>query len=349
MGLGKLGGVALGYASDIELLFVYSDSGSTAGPEGSTAGPEESTAGPEESTAGPEGSASGPEGSTSGPERLDNSEFFDKLVREVLQLVHAKREGIFHIDLRLRPYGAAGPLGCSLESFCTYYASGGPAHSYERLSLVRLRAVGGDRSLGSQVERLRDEMVYSAQSIDLAELRALRARQVEEKTRIEPVPASPAAALSAIPGAAPGPVRANAKFSPGALVDLEYAVQILQVTHGAIEKRLRTPRIHEALDALASIGLVEHSEASELVAAYHFFRHLINGLRMLRGSAQDLFLPAPDSDLPGAWATPRGRTPRPCRGCTSISKRTPPRSAPLWRGTSAGTACPARRWSTRRT
>ena len=107
MGLGKMGGVALGYASDIELLFVYSDSGSTAGPE-----------------------------------IIDNSEFFDRLVREVLRLVHAKREGIFHIDLRLRPFGAAGPLGCSLESFCTYYARGGPAHSYERLSQVRLRAVG---------------------------------------------------------------------------------------------------------------------------------------------------------------------------------------------------------------
>jgi glutamate-ammonia-ligase adenylyltransferase len=240
MGLGKMGGVALGYASDIELLFVYSDSGSTAGPE-----------------------------------KIDNSEFFDRLVREVLRLVHAKREGIFHIDLRLRPFGAAGPLGCSLESFCTYYARGGPAHSYERLSQVRLRAVGGDRSFGRQVERLRDEMVYSAQSIDMAELRALRARQVLEKAR-------------------PGVL--NAKFSPGALVDLEYAVQILQVMHGATERRLRTPRIHEALEALASIGVLEQAEAAELVRAYHFFRHLINGLRMLRGSAQDLFLPVLDSD-----------------------------------------------------
>ena len=88
----------------------------------------------------------------------------------------------------------------------------------------------------------------------------------------------------------------NAKFSPGALVDLEYAVQILQVMHGAAEKRLRTPRIHEALEALASIGVLEQSEAVELVRAYHFFRHLINGLRMLRGSAQDLVLPALESD-----------------------------------------------------
>jgi [glutamine synthetase] adenylyltransferase / [glutamine synthetase]-adenylyl-L-tyrosine phosphorylase len=240
LGLGKMGGAALGYASDIELLFIYSDSGTTAGPE-----------------------------------RIENAEFFDRLVREVLKLVHAKREGIFHIDLRLRPYGVAGPLGCSLESFCTYYAAGGPAHSYERLSLVRLRSVGGDRAFASQVERLRDEMVYSAQSIDLVELRELRARQVQEKTT---------------------PGRLNAKFSPGALVDLEYAVQILQVTHGALEKRLRTPRIHEALEALASIGVVERTESAELVAAYRFLRRLINGLRMLRGSAQDLVLPVLASD-----------------------------------------------------
>ena len=240
MGLGKMGGAALGYASDIELLFVYSDSGSTAGPEA-----------------------------------IENAEFFDRLVREVLRLVHAKREGIFHIDLRLRPFGAAGPLGCSLESFCTYYARTGQARSYERLSLVRLRTVGGDRAFGSQVERLRDEMVYTAWGVDLKELRELRARQVQEKTR---------------------PGRLNAKFSPGALVDLEYAVQVLQVMHGSAEKRLRTPRIHEALDVLASIGVAAAEEARELVTAYRFFRHLINGLRMLRGTAQDLFLPAPDSD-----------------------------------------------------
>jgi glutamate-ammonia-ligase adenylyltransferase len=239
LGLGKVGGAALGYASDIEILLVYSDTGST-GRQGG----------------------------------IENGEFFDRLARELSQLIHAKREGIFHIDLRLRPYGAAGPLGCSLESFCTYYAQGGPAHSYERLALVRLRAIGGDRSLGEQVERLRDEMVFSARAIDLAELRELRARQVQEKTTAS---------------------RLNAKFSPGALVDLEYAVQILQVLHGAAEKRLRTPRIHEALDALASIGVLEQGEALELVAAYRFFRRLINGLRMLRGSAQDLVLPALDS------------------------------------------------------
>jgi glutamate-ammonia-ligase adenylyltransferase len=241
MGLGKMGGEALGYASDIELLFVYGDSGST-----------------------------------SGPEAIDNAEFFDRLVRGVQAMIHAKREGIFHVDLRLRPFGAAGPLACSLSSFCTYYASGGPAHSLERLALVRLRAVGGDRELGARIERLRDDLVYAARSVDLSELREIREKQVREKTSRKE-----------------GGSALNAKFSPGALVDLEYAVQVLQVTMG--EKRLRTPRIHEALGALASIGVLAEAEARELADAYHFFRRLINGLRMLRGSAQDLFLPAVDS------------------------------------------------------
>jgi [glutamine synthetase] adenylyltransferase / [glutamine synthetase]-adenylyl-L-tyrosine phosphorylase len=255
LGLGKLGGAALGYASDIEILLVYGDSGATAGPV-----------------------------------EMANSEFFDRLVRELPRLVRAKREGIFHLDLRLRPFGAAGPLACSLESFCTYYAPGGPAHSYERLSLVRLRAIGGDPGLAAQVERLRDEMVYAARAVDLGELRRLRARQAQEK--------APAGT-------------ANAKFSPGALVDLEYAVQVLQVMHGREDRQLRTPRIHEALDSLATIGVLASAEAGELASSYRFFRRLINGLRMLRGSAQDLFLPPVDCDEYVHLARRMGYAPEP--------------------------------------
>ena len=236
LGLGKLGGAALGYASDIELLFVYGDSGQTAGPE-----------------------------------IVDNAEFFGALVRATQAFIRAKREGIFSVDLRLRPYGASGPLACSLESFCVYYAPDGPAQSYERLALVRLRAVAGDRELGERVERIRDELVFGPNRFDFAEFASLRERQLREKTKSG---------------------RPNAKFGSGALVDLEYAVQILQIRHGADDGRLRTPRIHEAIAELAATGVIEEDEAQNLLADYGFFRTLINGLRMLRGSALDLFLPA---------------------------------------------------------
>lgn len=239
-GLGKFGGAALGYASDIELMFVYGDNGTT-----------------------------------DGPERIENREFFERLARDAAAWVQAKREGIFEVDLRLRPYGSDGPLAVSLESFCSYYGPQGPALAYERLALVRLRAVGGDAELGAQLERLRDEFVYSAGGLDLNELRDLRRKQLEEKTR---------------------PGTFNAKFSPGALVDLEYDVQILQVIHGQRHPALRTPRIRQALDALREAGVLAAGEGERLIAAYEFLRRLINGLRMLRGSAQDLFLPAAGSD-----------------------------------------------------
>ncbi len=241
MGLGKLGGAALGYASDIELLFIYSDAGNTAGPE-----------------------------------PITNSEFFDKLVKGIKNIIKAKREGIFHVDLRLRPYGDSGPLACSLENFCRYYGPGGKAHSYERLSLVRMRGIAGDRAFTHQVERLRDEMIYfSKGAINPQEILKLRERQYREKV--------------------PGP-RPNAKFSPGGLVDLEYGVQILQVLHGHKTPALRTPLLHEALHALADLEVLSPKETNRLLKAYWFLRDLINCMRMLRGSAKDLFFPAPDSD-----------------------------------------------------
>jgi [glutamine synthetase] adenylyltransferase / [glutamine synthetase]-adenylyl-L-tyrosine phosphorylase len=239
LGLGKLGGAALGYASDIELLFVYGDNGKT-----------------------------------DGDEPVDNGVFFDRLVRDLNQFIETKREGIFRLDLRLRPHGNAGPLASSLENFCRYYGAGGPAHSYERLALVRMRAIGGDKDLGARLERLRDEMVYASHSIDLAELQDLRKKQFHEKAS----------------GA-----RMNAKFSPGALVDLEYGIQALQVVNGKDVPAMRTPLLHEALLALGDAGVLLHEEAARLVADYHFLRKLINGMRMLRGSARDLFLPEPGS------------------------------------------------------
>jgi len=239
-GLGKLGGAALGYASDIELLFVYSDNGRT-----------------------------------DGKNPISNADFFEKLFRESIQMIKAKREGIFHVDLRLRPYGRSGPIACSLDNFVRYFGKGGDSHSFERLALIRMRAIGGDHELGNRIERIRDEIIYSSEGIDVKSLRQLRLKQLKDKT---------------VPG------KLNAKFSPGGLVDLEYSVQILQCIHGKTNLALRTPKIHVALEELAKAGVMSPKEAEDLTLTYYFFRRLINGLRMLRGNAKDLFLPPVGSD-----------------------------------------------------
>ncbi|MFP4209714.1 MAG: glutamate-ammonia-ligase adenylyltransferase [Alkalispirochaeta sp.] len=239
-GLGKLGGSALGYASDIELMTIYSDHGDT----------------------------------DSGDRRISNREFFERLVRGVDEVIESKREAIFEIDLRLRPYGEDGPKAVHVESFIDYFGPGGKAHSAERLALIRMRHIGGDLDLGRRMIAVRDQLVYEADSINVQEIRDLRRLQAEEKA---------------------GGGRLNAKFSPGALVDLEYNVQLLQVREGRTHRGLRNPGIHAGLRELSELGTIDRNEADAMIRAYRFLRNLINGLRMLRGNAQDLFLPPFDT------------------------------------------------------
>ena len=239
MGLGKLGGEAIGYASDLELMLIYGD-----------------------------------KGKTDGKKSITNPEFFNLMVKGINQFIEAKREGIFQVDLRLRPHGNSGPLACSLESFCQYYNRGGQAHSIEILSLVRMRCIGGDRELGSHLESVRDEVVYFSDIIDIKAVREMRERQFREKT---------------VSG------KINAKYSPGGLVDLEYGVQTLQVMYGKDSKDIRTHSIHAALKALKENGYMTYEIHDRLTEAYRFLRELINGLRMLRGTAIDLFLPETDT------------------------------------------------------
>ncbi len=239
VGLGKLGGEAIGYASDLELIFIYED-----------------------------------KGKTDGEKSITNAEFFNLMVKGIYQFVEAKREGIFQIDLRLRPHGNSGPLAVSLESFCQYYGKGGQAHSIELLSLVRMRCIGGDGELGSHLESIRDEVVYFSEIIDIKAVREMREKQFRERNV---------------------PEKINAKYSPGGLVDLEYGVQTLQVMYGKDIKDIRTHSIHAALKALKENGYMTYEIHDRLTEAYRFLRELINGLRMLRGSAIDLFLPETDT------------------------------------------------------
>ena len=234
-GLGKLGGSALGYASDIELLFLYSD-----------------------------------HGETDGGEAIPNREFFERLFKEATSLIEARREGIFQVDVRLRPFGNDGPLAVHVENFISYYSKAGGSHSVERLALVRLRAIAGSRELGERVMKIRDSLVYETEAINVAEIRELREKQLSEKLDAGSF---------------------NAKFSAGALVDLEYNVQLLQILHGRTHPELRNPGIHATLRGLSQVGTIDEDEAEGMIRAYRFLRNLINGLRMLRGNAQDLFLP----------------------------------------------------------
>jgi glutamate-ammonia-ligase adenylyltransferase len=203
------------------------------------------------------------------------SEFVEKLIREILQAIKAKREGIFELDLRLRPYGKGSPLGVSYDSFERYFHPDGPAWNFERQALVRLRPIAGDLTFGAKIERLRDSYVYNGTRFDIAAMRAMREKQV----------------LQLVQGGS-----INAKFSAGALVDIEYLVQGLQIMHGHDKPELRQPNTGASLASLLRIGFISTEDYVTLQQALDFLRRLIQGLRIVRGNAKDLTVPDVDSD-----------------------------------------------------
>jgi len=214
-------------------------------------------------------------GQTTGPRVTTTAEFYEKLVVETVRTVRARREGIFEIDLQLRPYGKSGSLAVSLDSFRRYFAPEGGAWQYERQALIKLRPIAGDLSLGAEVLSLRDAFVYGGEPFDVAALRALRERQLRHLVT-------------------PGTV--NAKFSQGGLVDAEYVVQALQISHGRDNVGVRSPNTIEAMSALASAGFISGENFARLRNAHSFLEQLINALRVVRGNNKDLTVPTEDSE-----------------------------------------------------
>lgn len=230
-GLGKFGGREIGYASDLELLFVHDEPGSTP--------------------------------------------FFESLARQMAGFIEARDRGIFRIDLRLRPYGEKGALATLFEEFAKYYSVNGPAAAFERQALIKLRWVAGDEALGRRVEAHRDSFTYSDAPWDRENALHLRGRQTRELVK-------------------PGQV--NVKYSSGGIVDIEYAVQYLQLLHGKDHPKLRVPNTLEALEQLRRLQIVREDEYGMLHPAYLFLRNLIDALRIVRGDSGDLVLPVETSE-----------------------------------------------------
>jgi glutamate-ammonia-ligase adenylyltransferase len=214
-------------------------------------------------------------GQTTGPNVISTTEFYEKLVQNFVSAVRARREGIFQIDLQLRPYGKAGSLSVSLDAFRRYFSPGGPAWAYERQALVRLRHLAGDIALGQQITRLRDEYVYTGAGFDVTAMRAMRERQVRHLVKGGTF---------------------NPKFSPGGLVDVEYLVQGLQISHGYDLPALRQTNTRKAMAALAEAGILSPDNYNRLRKAHTFLRWLIDSLRVVRGNAKDVTMPPENSE-----------------------------------------------------
>jgi glutamate-ammonia-ligase adenylyltransferase len=208
---------------------------------------------------------------TRGRQSLSSGSFFERLVTRISQIISARHAGIFEVDLRMKPYGQAGSPAVQLSEFVSYYLPEGDAWPYERQALVKMRCLAGDAEFAKTVQQAGCQTIYDSQRFDFDAMRGMREKQNRQLIRGGTI---------------------NAKLSEGGLVDCEYAVQALQLTFGRRHPRMQTPNTLTALQVATDLGIISAESHSEISEAYMFLRELIDCLRMVRGSAHDLTIPA---------------------------------------------------------
>src|ERR1051325_98219 len=153
--LGKLGCRELNYASDIDIMFLYSGVGETAG-DGRL------------------------------PHSvIDNKEFFTRVARRVVKTIHglSVEGGVYRVDLRLRPYGRDGDLVWEIRRAADYYHKA--AENWERQMLIRARAAAGNDSVFTDFFDLVRDVVFNEEPHPeaLADVRRVKEKIDEQVAR----------------------------------------------------------------------------------------------------------------------------------------------------------------------
>ena len=132
---GKLGGLELGYGSDLDLVFLHQCEANT---------------------------------ETSGDKAIDSRQFYLKLVQRILHLCTTRTASgvLYDVDTRLRPSGNAGLLTVHVETYREYLLQ--DAWTWEHQALVRTRLIYGDATIATRFEQVRAEIL--AKPRDLAKL-----------------------------------------------------------------------------------------------------------------------------------------------------------------------------------
>lgn len=125
LSLGKLGGRELNYSSDIDLMFLFTDDGKTAGPI-----------------------------------KITNKEFFTQVANGLTDLVsRLTSEGsCYRVDLRLRPEGSVGEVALPARSAIDYYHR--RARDWELQMLIKARPAAGAEALGRVFLKTIQPLIY---------------------------------------------------------------------------------------------------------------------------------------------------------------------------------------------
>ncbi|GJQ21148.1 MAG: glutamate-ammonia-ligase adenylyltransferase [Bacteroidia bacterium] len=188
-------------------------------------------------------------------------EFYNRLAEFVVRrLTEFSGEGsLYRVDMRLRPEGRSGPLAISIPASLRYYEMRG--ETWERQMLVKARPVAGSSDTARRWLEALKPFVYPRTFLrnPLEELSDMKTR-IEERTD-----------------------SANVKLGEGGIRDIEFVVQGLQLLKGGEDESLRQRNTLEALQALATAGVLHSKDATSLAKAYRFLRLVEHRLQLLHG------------------------------------------------------------------
>jgi len=156
IGYGKLGGLELGYGSDLDLVFLHDSRGE--------------------------------QQLTDGARNIVNDVFFSRLATRLVHLLTMPTPSgvLYEVDMRLRPSGNAGMLVSSLRAFELYQEQ--EAWTWEHQALLRSRAVAGSQSVCKEFEEIRKRVIcnFVRQDKLREEVLEMRERMRTELSASEP-------------------------------------------------------------------------------------------------------------------------------------------------------------------
>lgn len=211
-------------------------------------------------------------GETNGASRISNEEYFARLCQDLSRLLSTVTPDgfVFRIDTLLRPFGSVGAIALSVDAAERYYEQHG--REWERYAMIKARPVAGDLAAGTQLIEALRPFVYR-RYLDFGALGALR----ELKRLIEH-------------DAHKRGAEANLKLGPGGIRELEFIVQLFQLTRGGHDRRLRDAQLRPVLAHLGRVGLLPAEAAQTLDACYVLLRRMENAVQ-LYGDEQTHVLP----------------------------------------------------------
>ncbi len=202
---------------------------------------------------------------------LSNAEYFAKLGLELINRFKDTGSGtIYELDLRLRPYGTGGALALPLDGYKNYYEEN--AETWERQALIRARPVAGDECLGRQFLEVAHSFAYRQPLTqdEVAEIIHTRQRKETQATRLVTTKRRRRRKKTQ-----------DVKSGYGGLVDIEFAVQTLQLIHGTQNPMVRAQNTLDAIAQLSEIGVITTSDKEHLERDYEFLRRVENSLRIV--------------------------------------------------------------------